>query len=67
MIPRGSSIETATHKAKVTFGGVASTSLEVISDTQVDAIVPSGAVTGSIAVTTPGGVGTSTTKFTVTK
>lgn len=56
-----------TGATKVTFGGVASTSLEVISDTQVDAIVPSGAVTGSVAVTTPGGTGTSTANFTVTK
>jgi uncharacterized repeat protein (TIGR03803 family) len=56
-----------TGTTKVTFGGVAATSLEVISDTQVDAIVPSGAATGSIAVTTPGGTGTSTTNFTVTK
>ncbi len=51
---------------EVTFGGMAATSHEVISDTQVDALVPSGAVTGPIAVTTPGGTGTSTTNFTVT-
>jgi uncharacterized repeat protein (TIGR03803 family) len=51
---------------KVTFGGVAATSFQVISDTQVDALVPTGAVTGPIAVTTPGGTGTSATNFTVT-
>jgi hypothetical protein len=31
----------------------------------VDAIVPSGAITGPIQITTPGGSGTSTTSFTV--
>lgn len=56
-----------TGATKVTFGGISSTSLEVISDTLVDAIVPSGAATGPIAVTTPGGTGTSKTNFTVTK
>jgi uncharacterized repeat protein (TIGR03803 family) len=55
-----------TKATKVTFGGVAATSFQVISDTQVDALVPSGAVTGPIAVTTAGGTGTSATKFTVT-
>jgi|HubBroStandDraft_2_1064218.scaffolds.fasta_scaffold24156_1 uncharacterized repeat protein (TIGR03803 family) len=56
-----------TGATKLTFGAVSSTSLEVINDTQLDAIVPSGAVTGPIAVTTPGGRGTSKTNFTVTK
>ena len=50
----------------VTFGGVAATSLQVINDSQVDALVPSGAVTGLIAVTTPGGTANSATNFTVT-
>lgn len=49
----------------VTFGGVAATSYQVISDTQVKALVPTGAVTGHIAVTTAGGTGTSATNFTV--
>ena len=52
--------------SKVTFGGVAATSYQVISDTEVDALVPAGAITGAIAVTTPGGTGTSSTNFTVT-
>jgi uncharacterized repeat protein (TIGR03803 family) len=52
--------------SKVTFGGVAATSYQVISDTEVDALVPTGAITGAIAVTTPGGTGTSSTNFTVT-
>lgn len=49
----------------VTFGGVAATSYQVISDTQLGAIVPSGAVTGKIAITTAGGTGTSAANFTV--
>jgi large repetitive protein len=56
-----------TGTTQVTFGGVAATSYEAKSDTTVDALVPMGAVTGTIAVTTPGGTGTSTTKFTLTK
>jgi uncharacterized repeat protein (TIGR03803 family) len=56
-----------TGTTQVTFGGVAATSYKAKSDTTVDALVPMGAVTGTIAVTTPGGTGTSTTKFTITK
>jgi uncharacterized protein (TIGR03437 family) len=55
-----------TGTTKVTFGGVAATSFQVLSDTQVGALVPAGAVSGHIAITTPGGTGTSTTNFTVT-
>lgn len=54
-----------TGATKVTFGGIAATSYQVIKDTQVDALVPTGAVTGPIAVTTAGGTGTSATNFTV--
>jgi uncharacterized repeat protein (TIGR03803 family) len=50
---------------KVSFGGTAATSFAVIDDSHVDALVPTGAVTGPIAVTTPGGTGTTTTSFTV--
>ena len=68
--PVGTSVAITGHSftgaTKVTFGGVASTSLQVISDTQVDALVPTGAVTGPIAVTAAGGTGTSATNFTVT-
>jgi hypothetical protein len=48
-----------------TNGGVAATSYQVINDTKVDALVPSGAVTGPIAITTVGGTGSSLTNFTV--
>ena len=56
---------TFTGASKVTFGGVDATSFEVVNDSQVDAIVPSGAKTGPIEITTPGGAGTSATTFTV--
>jgi hypothetical protein len=55
-----------TGTTQITFGGVAATSYAVISDKQVDALVPSGGVTGPICVTTPGGSGCSTSNFTVT-
>src|SRR5439155_13368396 len=50
---------------KVTFGGIAATTFTVNSDTKVTAIVPPGAVTGKIAITTPGGTATSVASFTV--
>jgi len=57
---------TFTGTTKVTFGGVAATSFQVISDSEVKAVVPTGAKTGKIQVTTPGGTATSATNFTVT-
>jgi uncharacterized repeat protein (TIGR03803 family) len=69
--PTGTSVTISgnsfTGTTKVTFGGVAATSYKAKSDTTVDALVPTGAVTGPIAVTTAGGTGSSTTKFTVTQ
>jgi uncharacterized repeat protein (TIGR03803 family) len=50
----------------VTFNGVKATTFTVNSDTEVVANVPTGATTGKIGVTTPGGTGLSTTVFTVT-
>ncbi len=44
-----------TGASKVTFGGVKATTYTVDSGTQITAIVPAGAVTGKIAVTTTGG------------
>jgi uncharacterized repeat protein (TIGR03803 family) len=55
-----------TQTTKVTFGGVKATTFSVNSDTQVTATVPSGALTGKIAITTPGGTATSSGTFTVT-
>ncbi len=49
---------------KVTFAGTVAT-FTVNSDTQVTATVPTGAVTGKIAVTTKGGTVASKTNFTV--
>ncbi len=51
----------------ITFGGVTASSFTVNSDTKVTVTVPTGALTGSITVTTPGGTGTSKTSFTVTE
>ena len=56
-----------TQTTKVTFGGVAATNFTVNSDTQVTATVPTGAKTGKLAVTTAGGVATSSEVFTVTQ
>jgi hypothetical protein len=39
----------------VTFNGVATTSFRVFSDTFMTAVVPSGATSGKVVVTTPGG------------
>ena len=67
--PRGGRVGTSvtiTGATSVTFDGVAAIGLQTISDTQIDALVPIGGVTGTITVTTPGGTGTSRSKFTVT-
>ncbi|MGA7217643.1 MAG: choice-of-anchor tandem repeat GloVer-containing protein [Candidatus Sulfotelmatobacter sp.] len=50
---------------KVTFGGVAATGVTVTSDKKVTADVPTGAITGSIVVTTKGGSATNSKSFTV--
>jgi len=56
-----------TGATKVAFGGVKATTFTVDSDSQITATVPTGAVTGKIQVTTPGGTATATSKrvFTV--
>ena len=55
-----------TQATKVTFGGVKSADVSIDSDTQITATVPTGAVTGKIAVFTPGGAAVSATSFDVT-
>ena len=50
---------------KITVGGVKVTAFTVSSDTKVALHVPSGAKTGKIAITTPGGTATSSKTFTV--
>jgi uncharacterized repeat protein (TIGR03803 family) len=52
---------------QVTFGGVNATNFTVNSNTQLTAIVPTGAITGKISITTAGGMGTSAGTFTVTQ
>jgi uncharacterized repeat protein (TIGR03803 family) len=69
--PVGTSVMIAgtsfTGAKEVTFGGVKATSFTVDSDTQVTATVPIGAVTGKIAITTPGGTAVSAKDFAVTQ
>ena len=55
-----------TQTTGVSFGGVAATTFTVVSDLQIIATVPTGAITGKIAVTTTGGTATSSATFTVT-
>jgi uncharacterized repeat protein (TIGR03803 family) len=54
-----------TGATSVTFGGVAATGFKVISDTYMTGVVPTGAVTGPVVVTTPTGTLTSNKNFKV--
>ena len=54
-----------TEASEVTFGGVKATAFVVNSASQITATVPTGALTGPIAITTPGGTATSSGTFTV--
>src|SRR5581483_3623570 len=49
--------------SSVMFNGTAASSFAVVSDTQVTAIAPPGATSGTIVVTGPGGSGASSTTF----
>jgi hypothetical protein len=67
--PVGTSVTLAgTHLAGATtvkFNGV-SASYSVAGDTQITTTVPAGATSGTISVTTPGGIATSADTFTIT-
>jgi hypothetical protein len=52
-----------TGTTAVSFNGIAATSFKVASDTFLTAVVPSGATTGPVVVTTPGGTLTSNKNF----
>jgi uncharacterized repeat protein (TIGR03803 family) len=54
-----------TGTTSVTFNGVAATSFKVLSDTYLTAVVPSGATTGPVVVTTTTGTFTSNKNFVV--
>ncbi len=56
-----------TGTTSVTFNGVPATSFSVVSDTYMTAVVPSGATTGSVVVTTPSGTLTSNLSFRISK
>ena len=55
-----------TGATQVAFNGTPATVFNVDSDTQITATVPTGATTGTITVSTPGGTATSADVFTVT-
>jgi len=55
-----------TKPANVSFGGVGASRISVNSDTKITVTVPTGAMTGVIAIGTNGGRGQSATSFTVT-
>jgi len=52
-----------TGTSAVVFDGVAATEFSVVNDTYMTAVVPSGATTGPVVVTTPGGALTSNVSF----
>jgi uncharacterized repeat protein (TIGR03803 family) len=56
-----------TGTTNVTFNGVPATSFNVVSDTYMTAVVPAGATTGQVVVTTPGGTLTSNKNFRITQ
>ena len=56
-----------TGASAVAFHGTPAATFTVVSANKITAVVPVGATTGTISVTTPGGVGVSATAFTVIK
>jgi hypothetical protein len=56
-----------TGATKVTFNGKAATSFSAVEDTYMTAVVPTGATTGKVVVTTPTGKLTSNVRFRILK
>ncbi len=56
-----------TGATSIAFDGLTATSFKVVSDTYMTAVVPPGATTGPVVVTTPGGKLTSNVSFRITK
>ncbi|HLZ40445.1 MAG TPA: choice-of-anchor tandem repeat GloVer-containing protein [Candidatus Sulfotelmatobacter sp.] len=56
-----------TGATSITFNGVPATKFTIVSDTYMTTVVPSGATTGPVVVTTPGGTLTSNRNFAVLK
>jgi uncharacterized repeat protein (TIGR03803 family) len=54
-----------TGSTSVTFNGTAAKSFTVVSDSEITAVIPAGATTGSLQVATPGGTLSSTVEFQV--
>jgi len=54
-----------TGSTSVTFNGTPATSFTVVSDSEITAVIPTGATTGPLQVVTPGGTLLSTTNFQV--
>jgi uncharacterized repeat protein (TIGR03803 family) len=74
VIPTGKAGQTAqilgqgfTGTTSVTFNGVEASGFEVVSDTYMTAVLPSGATSGSVVVVTPSGTLTSNVNFRVAK
>jgi hypothetical protein len=74
VLPTGKTGQTAqilgqgfTGTTSVVFHGVPAKSFKVESDTYMTAVIPSGATTGSVVVTTPSGKLTSNQAFRITK
>jgi uncharacterized repeat protein (TIGR03803 family) len=55
--------QSLTGTVRVTFNGIAASNFTVVSDTYMTAVVPSGATTGKVVVTTPGGTLASNVSF----
>ncbi len=54
-----------TGSTSVTFNGVAATTFSVVSDSEIAAVIPAGASTGTLQVVTPGGTLSSVVEFQV--